>query len=73
MPFTHGFVIGWSSGLFQAFERYEDPSNPALATYKRFKEVQTQLDNPYQLMNFPVSSMVLTSTEDQMFFITDNN
>jgi hypothetical protein len=27
VPYNRGFVIGWSSGIFQAFERYDDPNN----------------------------------------------
>ena len=72
VPYNHGFVIGWSSGLFTAYERFEDQYN-GVSTYRRFKEVMTNLDQPYQLNNFPVSSMVLTSTEDTIIFTTENN
>lgn len=65
-------MLGWSSGLFQAYERFEDPYT-GVASYRRFKSVQCQLDNMYQLFGFPVSSMVLTQTEDQLFFTTENN
>jgi hypothetical protein len=63
VPYNRGFVIGWSNGLFSAHERYDDQYT-GVSTYRRFKEVMTTLDQPYQLTNFPVSSMVLTSTED---------
>jgi cilia- and flagella-associated protein 57 len=72
VPYNRGFVLGYSNGMFTAYERYED-SQSGIATYRRFKEVQTQLEQPYQLTSFPVSSMVLTSTEDQIYFVTENN
>ena len=63
MPYNRGFVVGWSNGLFSAYERFDDQST-GMGTYRRFKEIMTTLEQPYQLINFPVSSMVLTSTED---------
>jgi hypothetical protein len=72
VPYNHGFVLGWSNGLFTAYERYEDQYN-GVSTYRKFKEVMTTLDQPYQLNSFPVSSMVLTSTEDTIIFTTENN
>ena len=74
VPFNRGFVIGWSSGNFTTYERYEDPMT-GISSYKRQKSqpITCQPDNSYQLQNFPVTSMVLTSTEDHLFFVTDNN
>jgi len=72
VPFTRGFVVGWSTGLFTCYERYDDPQTTQ-SYYRRFKEISTFLEQPYQLTNFPISSMALTSTEDQIFFITENN
>lgn len=71
VSFSRGFIIGWSSGLMQAFERVDGYNGTA--SYRRFKELYTQLEQPYQLMHFPITSMALTSTEDSMFFITENN
>ena len=71
-PYNRGFVIGWSNGLFSAHERFEDQFT-GVSTYRRTKEIMTTLDQPYQLNNFPVTSQVLTSTEDQIIFITENN
>ncbi len=72
VPYGKGFVLGYGNGVFTAYERYEDGQS-GIATYRRFKEVFTSLEQPYQLTNFPVSSMVLTTTEDQIYFITENN
>lgn len=38
VPYNRGFVIGWSSGLFQAFERFEDPYT-GVSSYRRFKDL----------------------------------
>lgn len=46
VPYNRGFVVGWSNGLFTAYERFEDPQTGA-NTYRRFKEIQTHLENPY--------------------------
>jgi WD40 repeat protein len=35
--------------------------------------MMTQLKSHYQLMSFPLSSMALTSTEDRLYLITENN
>ena len=70
VPFSRGFIISGENGMISAYERVEDPKYP----YRRTKNIECRLDQTqqYQLTAFPISSMCLTSTEDQLFFITDN-
>lgn len=72
VAYNRGFLIGWSNNMISAYERYEDPYT-GISTYKKSQIHTIALNNPYQLMNYPVSSMVLTQTEDLLFFITENN
>jgi hypothetical protein len=72
MSYTRGFILGWSTGLVQAYERYDDPYT-GTSSYKRVREMMTQLEHPHQLMSLPLSSMALTSTEDTLYLITENN
>ena len=46
IPYTRGFVLGWSSGLIQAYERYDDPYT-STSSYKRVRETMTQLEQPH--------------------------
>ena len=46
VPFTRGFVVGWSTGLFTCYERYDDPQTTQ-SYYRRFKEISTFLEQPY--------------------------
>jgi hypothetical protein len=46
VPYSRGFVLGHSNGMFSAYERYDDP-NTGLGSYRRFKEVTTFLEQPY--------------------------
>lgn len=46
VPYSRGFVLGYSNGMFTAYERYDDP-NTGLGSYRRFKEVSTVLEQPY--------------------------
>jgi len=70
VAFSRGFIVGCENGYMIAYERVEDPKNP----YRRIKVVEAKLDPSisYQLINFPITSMALTSTEDLLFFITEN-
>lgn len=72
VPYNRGFLVGWSNNLITTYERFEDPYS-GVSSYRRFQKHSINLDNPYQLTNYPVTSMALTSTEDQLFFITENN
>ena len=76
VPFNRGFIVGWSSGYLTTYERHDDLGS-GISTYKRQRPqpIQCLPDTSvtYQLSHFPVASMVLTSTEDHLFFVTENN
>jgi hypothetical protein len=40
VPYNKGFIIGWSTGLISAYERFDD-SYTGISTYKRLKEVMS--------------------------------
>jgi len=41
MPHNHGFIIGWSNGMFTFYERYDDQSS-GISSYRRVgKEIIT--------------------------------
>jgi WD40 repeat protein len=71
VPFSRGFLIALDNGLVYAYERTEDPRNP----YRKINQIETKIDpnQTIQQQSFGIMSMTLTSSEDNLFFITENN
>lgn len=71
VPFSRGFLIALDNGLVYAYERTEDPKNP----YRKINQLETKIDpnQTIQQQSFAIMSMTLTSSEDNLFFITENN
>lgn len=71
VPYSRGFLIGGENGCIFAYERVEDSKNP----YRRIKYMEAKIDQSQSIyiQSLPITSMVLTSTEDMLYFISENN
>lgn len=69
--YSRGFCLCGENGRIYIYERNDDNRVP----YRRAGMIESQVDQNSPMGSVPntITSAVITSTEDNMFFITDNN
>jgi len=65
--YTRGFIVGGEDGRFFVFEKTEDLDMP----FKRMTD--TAYKDPNNKSDITITSMVITSSEDTVYFTLENN